>query len=45
MIFVFILVLIVCFVMVDGILFYGCGFGVIGEIVVELCFNIVMIGY
>lgn len=37
--------LIVCLVFVDGIFFYGCGFGVIGFIIVELCFNMVMMGY
>ena len=34
-----------CLALADGTLFYGSGFGAIGETVAELCFNTSMTGY
>ena len=34
-----------CLALADGTLFYGTGFGAIGETVAELCFNTAMTGY
>ena len=34
-----------CIVLADGTTFYGQGFGAIGQIEAELCFNTAMTGY
>ena len=34
-----------CLALADGTIFYGVGFGAIGETVAELCFNTAMTGY
>jgi carbamoyl-phosphate synthase small subunit len=34
-----------CLALADGTIFYGMGFGAIGETVAELCFNTAMTGY
>ncbi len=34
-----------CLALADGTLFYGRGFGAVGEVVAELCFNTAMTGY
>ena len=34
-----------CLALADGTLFYGSGFGAIGETVAELCFNTSITGY
>ena len=34
-----------CLVLADGTIFYGKGFGAVGETVAELCFNTAMTGY
>jgi carbamoyl-phosphate synthase small subunit len=34
-----------CLALADGSLFYGQGFGAVGETVAELCFNTAMTGY
>jgi carbamoyl-phosphate synthase small subunit len=34
-----------CLVLADGTVFYGMGFGAIGQTVAELCFNTAMTGY
>ncbi|MCE8458418.1 carbamoyl-phosphate synthase domain-containing protein, partial [Rhodovulum sulfidophilum] len=34
-----------CLTLADGTVFYGHGFGAVGETVAELCFNTAMTGY
>ena len=34
-----------CLALADGTLFYGVGFGAVGEVTAELCFNTAMTGY
>ena len=34
-----------CLALADGTLFYGKGFGAVGEAQAELCFNTAMTGY
>ncbi|MDJ0859201.1 MAG: carbamoyl-phosphate synthase domain-containing protein, partial [Dinoroseobacter sp.] len=34
-----------CLVLADGTVFYGRGFGAVGETSAELCFNTAMTGY
>ena len=34
-----------CLALADGTVFYGSGFGAIGQVVAELCFNTAMTGY
>ena len=34
-----------CLALADGTIFYGVGFGAVGQTVAELCFNTAMTGY